>query len=545
MTPERYRLAMILFHAATLAIACVVMTRWMNGARAQGSAARWLKALAIDLGAAAVATYGISLLATVAANLGYGRRLYLGEISGRLMGQALFGEAILLAIGLAFAHRRAAQPGRAAACGLCAAGLLAVYLDAYRVEPRMLRVRNHVVGATAEDSPSQTIRILHLTDIQTPAIGAHEERALRAGLAYRPDLIVLTGDYVQDALGRPTEHEAARDLRALMARIGFDAPLGVFATEGDVGPPCREVFADTPVRCLVDTNAVLDLPDGGTLGITGLSRGRGRERDPSWLARLLSRGPGADHRIVISHSPDFVDAMPVGVDLVLAGHTHGGQVVLPFLGPPVTASRLPRLFAGGLHDFRGIPLHVSRGIGMERGFAPPVRFLCPPEICVLDLRLSRSGEAGSAADQGASREGSTARRKVRSSPSGFRNLFGLVTRSGTGGVLAVLAWALPTGGVTAPTAALAARGAASCRRRVGADLAAKALPAPLDRPFLTLATRVCTAHDSSSRRADSKLHLASPRGRQRATNPAQCNLRSFPGVLVAERPWLVCPGQEG
>jgi predicted MPP superfamily phosphohydrolase len=133
------------------------------------------------------------------------------------------------------------------------------------------------------------------------------------------------------------------------------------------------------------------LPDGDTLGITGLSRGRGRERDPAWLGRLLSKGPGADHRIVISHSPDFVDAMPVGVDLVLAGHTHGGQVVMPFFGPVVTASRLPRLFAGGLHDFRGTPLHVSRGVGMERGFSPPVRFLCPPEICVLDLRLSRAG----------------------------------------------------------------------------------------------------------------------------------------------------------
>ena len=83
--------------------------------------------------------------------------------------------------------------------------------------------------------------------------------------------------------------------------------------------------------------------------------------------------------------------MPVGVDLVLAGHTHGGQVVMPFFGPVVTASRLPRLFAGGLHDFRGTPLHVSRGVGMERGFSPPVRFLCPPEICVLDLRLSRAG----------------------------------------------------------------------------------------------------------------------------------------------------------
>jgi len=348
MTPERYFLALILFHTTTLGLAAGVAVRWWRSERASRPGGQWIRALLIDVSAASIATYAVALLATTAVNLDYGRRVYLGEISGRLMGQALFGEAILLAAALAWAHRRVGQRLRAAVCGACVATLVLVYVEAYRVEPRMLKVRQHVVNADFRDAAP--IRILHLTDIQTPSIGAHEERALRAGLAAHPDLIVLTGDYVQDALGSPTEEDAARDLRALMARIGFDAPLGVYATEGDVGPSCRDVFAGTPVQCLVDASTVVALPDGDTLGITGLSRGRGRERDSAWLAWLLSKGPGADHRIVISHSPDFVDAMPVSVDLVLAGHTHGGQFVVPFFGPPVTASRLPRLFAGGLHD---------------------------------------------------------------------------------------------------------------------------------------------------------------------------------------------------
>jgi uncharacterized protein len=194
---------------------------------------------------------------------------------------------------------------------------------------------------------------------------------------------------VQDALGRRTEVQAAGDLRALIARIGFRAPLGVFATDGDAGLQCRAVFAGSDVRCLVDESAFVTLPGGDSLKITGLGRGRGRERDRARLARLLGEGGPADHQIVISHAPDFVDAAVPGLDLVLAGHTHGGQVVLPLFGPPATASRLPRRYAGGLHDYGGIPLHVSRGVGMERGFAVPVRFLCPPEICVLDLRLRR------------------------------------------------------------------------------------------------------------------------------------------------------------
>lgn len=146
------------------------------------------------------------------------------------------------------------------------------------------------------------------------------------------------------------------------------------------------------MRCLSDRSAAVDLPGGGRLAITGLSRGRGRERDPKVLAHMLAVAPVADYRIVISHAPDFISAMPVNVDLALAGHTHGGQVVIPFFGPPRTAIRLPRRYAGGLNDYRGTPLHVSRGLGMERGFDIPVRFLCPPEIGILDLRLARRAD---------------------------------------------------------------------------------------------------------------------------------------------------------
>jgi predicted MPP superfamily phosphohydrolase len=262
-----------------------------------------------------------------------------------------------------------------------------VYVEAYRIEPTRLHLRRHTVDRAGGADGALVIRVLHLTDIQSPVIGAHEERALRMGLGSAPHLIVMTGDYVQDELGRPTEERAMTDLRSLMVRMHFRAPLGVFATDGDAGPPCREVFAGTGVRCLVDESVLVTLPEGDSLKITGLARGRGRERDRGRLAFLLGRGPSADHHLVISHAPDFIDVAPPTLDLVLAGHTHGGQVVLPLFGPPRTATRLPRRYAGGLNEYGGIPLHVSRGVGMERGFAPPVRFLCPPEVCVLDVKL--------------------------------------------------------------------------------------------------------------------------------------------------------------
>ena len=388
MTPDRFWLAVALFHVVVLAGSWHLAVLWRDPVRCGRPAHHWVMTLARDLGILAVFTYAASLLATVVANIGYDQaRVHVGPITLRLLGQAIFVEGPILALVLAHRHRRAQRILRSTMLGAAAALVLAINVDAYYVEPHMLMVRHHVVGGLGDPGKPRSIRILHLSDIQTPAIGAHEERALRTGLSHRPDLIVLTGDYVQDALGVATEKEAAHDLRDLIRRLRFEAPLGVFATDGDVGPPCAVVFAGTDVQCLVDASARVALPGGGTLGITGLSRGRGRERSADRLARIFASAPAADHRIAISHSPDFVAAMPFAVDLVLAGHTHGGQVVIPFFGPPKTAIRLPRRYAGGLNDYRGTPLHVSRGIGMERGFEIPVRFLCPPEICLVDLSL--------------------------------------------------------------------------------------------------------------------------------------------------------------
>jgi predicted MPP superfamily phosphohydrolase len=386
VTTDRFYVALALFHLIAAGGVLVSAGWWKRAERCRVPRGRWLGCLGVHASLLAVATYLLSLALTVAVtcDVAWGRRL--GPASGRLMSQAVFLESTLLAVALAYRHARAGARRRAWALGAVGAVIAAVYVDAVHVEPRLLRVREHAVDRSA-GRPAGTLRILHVTDLQTPAIGAHEERALRTGLSYRPDLIVLTGDYVQYDLADRTEAQAARDLRALIARIGFTAPLGVFATEGDAGPSCDEVFAGAPVRCLADQTVLLRPPGLEPVALTALSKTRGRVREPEWLRALFESGPAAPHRFVVSHAPDFVDALHEPVDLVLAGHTHGGQVVLPFFGPLRTGTRLPRRYAGDLHDFGGTPLHVSRGVGMERDFAPQVRFFCPPEICVLDVRL--------------------------------------------------------------------------------------------------------------------------------------------------------------
>jgi hypothetical protein len=110
--------------------------------------------------------------------------------------------------------------------------------------------------------------------------------------------------------------------------------------------------------------------------------------------------------VVFAHAPDFSLSADVGGDLLIAGHTHGGQVQLPLIGPLITFSHVSRrAAAGGITDLGGgRQLLVSRGIGMERGSAPRLRFLCPPEIVVVDLVPDHSpGTARTAASSDGAR----------------------------------------------------------------------------------------------------------------------------------------------
>jgi len=151
----------------------------------------------------------------------------------------------------------------------------------------------------------------------------------------------------------------------------------------------RRVIEGTGVR-LLDNESVL-LPTDPPIELCGFDP-RFEERFASALLDL----PKAAIRIGVVHRPrHYAELAEAGCDLVIAGHTHGGQVVIPGFGPPFTLETVPRaVAAGGLHvmpdadtpDGRPTLLYVSRGIGLEGGFAPPIRFLCPPEISLLELR---------------------------------------------------------------------------------------------------------------------------------------------------------------
>lgn len=309
--------------------------------------------------------------------------------TARFLAQGTFGEGSLFLLFAAAVHLRfPALRWRGTILATAGLLLVSIYWEAYHRCPQDLQVRRYRLDLSGGRPAARTLRILHLSDFQTHRIGPFEERVVREAARQPADLAVFTGDYVQPRMGSSRE-AAGVAFNALFRRAGIRPPLGFYAVEGDCERTgWQELFAGTGVRCLVDETVRIPLPDGRSLALVGLSLETSRTRDPEALPSVLRSGSPADLRIVMGHSPDWVDTLPTGerVHLALAGHTHGGQVVLPFLGPLLTLSRLSPRYAGGLNDYHGTPLHVCRGTGMERDTAPQVRFLCPPEICVLEIR---------------------------------------------------------------------------------------------------------------------------------------------------------------
>ncbi len=261
-----------------------------------------------------------------------------------------------------------------------ATGLLVIGGDAFLVEPHWLEITTIERPAAQLTKP---LRIALLADIQTDHIGAFERQVIGAVVAGQPDLILFAGDSIQSD---PDRYRAELDaLATLLSQERLTAPLGAFAVRGNVDQPGKwqHGFAATGVQ-VVEAAIRFDL---GPVVLTCLSLAD--SFSPATTVAAASK-----FHIVCGHSPDY-SLGNINGDLLLAGHTHGGQVRLPFLGPLITFSLVPRKWAHGITEITPDKhLIVSRGIGMERGRAPRIRFLCRPQLIFIDLEPPASPAIG-------------------------------------------------------------------------------------------------------------------------------------------------------
>lgn len=303
-----------------------------------------------------------------------------------LLMPCLFLAAALLG---ATAHWRAPaarRHGRAAlGCLLLAAALAGVRVYATHIEPHRLQVRTVHLAVPALRQP---LRILHISDIQSAGVGRYEERVFRRMRELQPDLVLHSGDLLHPLPPATIASETPR-LAALFRTL--QPPLGIYGVPGDVDEPLRRLPPEQlgGLRMLNDQNVELPFA-GGRIRLLGLCRTTAASpvaARPLMAAWIRPAQPG-DIQIVLGHSPDYaVAAQEFAADLCLAGHTHGGQIRLPFLGPLVTLTRyVPHAWTSGYRAIGLSHLNVSTGIGCEHAAGLPcIRFNCPPEMTLIIL----------------------------------------------------------------------------------------------------------------------------------------------------------------
>ena len=253
------------------------------------------------------------------------------------------------------------------------------------IEPHTLRVTRQSLSS-AKLPAGVRLRVLHLADLHLERITERERQLNRLIRELRPDVIVFTGDFL--SLSTVYDPKSWAEVRTLLK--DWQAPLGVFASAGSppVDPPevLAHLMEDMPnIRCLHGERVSLTR-DGLELDLLGMECSHKPHVDGPKLAELIAAGPPARFTLLAYHSPDLgPEAAECGVDLMLCGHTHGGQVRLPVLGALYTSSLYGKRFEAGRYAVGNTTLYVSRGIGMEGKGAPRVRFLCPPEIVLWEI----------------------------------------------------------------------------------------------------------------------------------------------------------------
>ena len=224
---------------------------------------------------------------------------------------------------------------------------------------------------------------------------AHVEGIVRAVNSLAADVVLLVGDMVHKPAEAPMYLPS---LAQLQARLGVWASLGNhehafvwYCRYLGSSPPFsvddwRRMYADVGITLLA--NEARPLANGASrIWLVGVDDAYSGHDD---LPGALQHAYASDFCLVMTHSPDVVDQPLIGqADLVLAGHAHGGQVRLPWLGAIWAPCRKPRQRAAGLVRTNGTTLYVTRGAGEWL----PLRFRCPREITLLELRSSARPDA--------------------------------------------------------------------------------------------------------------------------------------------------------
>ena len=246
------------------------------------------------------------------------------------------------------------------------------------LEAKWCRVVQQTIAVPNLAGVFRGTRVALLTDIHHgPFVPlAYIRHVVEMTNALKPDLILLGGDYVS----RSSQYIAP----GVDTLTGLQASLGRYAVLGnhdhwESAPATRKALARAGIM-LTDNTGFWIERDGARLRICGVGD---LWCDRQYPAAAVGDATDRDAVIMLSHNPDFAEHLQdPRVGLVLSGHTHGGQVIVPGFGAPIVPSRYGQKYLHGLVQAPRCQVYVSRGVGTV---SPPVRLFCRPEIALLTL----------------------------------------------------------------------------------------------------------------------------------------------------------------
>lgn len=244
------------------------------------------------------------------------------------------------------------------------------------IEPQQLEVTETTIH-NKKLQGGKHFRIVHISDLHCDLIAGPEEKLPELMPQLKPDLILFTGDAINT-------HKSLNRFRRIFAEISKVAP--VYVVKGNHDTRCYPdvgLFSRSGknVQELESTTQSIKI-NGVDATITGVPIDSENN-----IQHLISVLEPDKFNIFIYHYPsiaDFLSKTPV--DLFLCGHTHGGQVRLPFYGAIITRSLTGKKYESGYYKVKNMDMYVNRGIGMVGGSAPKIRFLCKPEVSVLNIQ---------------------------------------------------------------------------------------------------------------------------------------------------------------
>jgi hypothetical protein len=310
-----------------------------------------------------------------------------GPVTPPLLALTLIRTGITVTGGLLWGTRPALIAIASLQLIIATASLYATWIEPFRIQTTYAELHSPKLEGNLPPGSGSSIRLLHISDLHVERVTRRERELLDVAENLDPDLVVLTGDYLN--LSNVRDPNAQADVRDLLDELCQRVSGPVYAITGsppvDLKGVVPEIFHGLDIVWLLDE--VLDLEiHGRRICLVGLRCTRERSRDAPRLRHLLREVPVDAFTLLLYHSPDLMpEAVELGVDLYLCGHTHGGQLRLPLFGALITSSAFWKRYEMGRYEEQGTSLYVSRGLGMEGLGAPRARFLSPPEVVVWSL----------------------------------------------------------------------------------------------------------------------------------------------------------------